>query len=282
MGKCFLAIWGVFHFFLGSLAANQGISQANEYQNNSGHQWEMALGSLKKFSFNENDKVLDVGCGDGKITALIAKQVPYGMVVGLDISKEMISLAKSSFSRPNLLFVQGNAKAIPFKQQFDKVVSFCTLNWVVEQEQALQSLKESLKPGGALLIVVPGRTEFNLGTIYEKLAYSEEWSSYFPNFKKVRAYFTPEEYQALLEKLQFQIHSFESEEKITIFKDKETFLGHIRPLVNSIDHLSPELQDRFIREILAQKMQDTDLVFPDGSIGLRTLKIEVIALNPLE
>ncbi len=52
-----------------SLAASQGITRASEYQNNSNFQWEEAMKSLKKFRFEENDKVLDVGCGNGKITA---------------------------------------------------------------------------------------------------------------------------------------------------------------------------------------------------------------------
>ncbi|MES2345148.1 MAG: class I SAM-dependent methyltransferase [Chlamydiota bacterium] len=136
--------------------ASQGISLVNDYQENSSLQWNWAMESLKKFPFNENDKVLDVGCGDGKITALIAKQVTHGIVIGFDISEKMLAHASANFSSDNLLFVQGNATSIPFKKQFDKLVSFCTLHWVLKQEQALQSFRSSTTIGLELGSLVAG------------------------------------------------------------------------------------------------------------------------------
>jgi trans-aconitate 2-methyltransferase len=262
---------------LRSLAASQGVTLANDYQNNSNFQWEQAMESLKKFPFNENDKVLDVGCGNGKITALIAKKIPYGIVIGLDISQEMLLHAVSNFSAENLLFLQGDAKSIPFKQQFDKLVCFYTLNWVIEQEQALQCFKDSLKPGGSLLLIVPGKAPSNLGPIVEKIIRSEKWSSYFPDYKQDRIYFTPEEYLSLLEKIQFQVQSLEVCEVITRYKDKTALIAHARPVLNMIDHLSPALQGEFIEDFLIAQGHET---FSDGSIEVRNVKIEVIAFSP--
>lgn len=70
---------------------------SNNYQDHSNLQWSCAIESLKKISFNSTDKVLDVGCGDGKITAFIAKQISNGIVIGLDISKEMLVSASSHY-----------------------------------------------------------------------------------------------------------------------------------------------------------------------------------------
>ncbi len=258
----------------------KGISLAKEYQDNSQLQWNWATESLKKFRFNEGDKVLDVGCGDGKITALIAKQVPQGVVIGLDVSEEMVSHASSTHLDPNLQFIQGNAAAIPFKGHFDKLVSFNALHWVLEQEEALQSFKDSLKPGGSMLLVLPGKSSVNLGSLSEKLAHSEKWSSYFPNFKQKRIYYDPEEYVSLLEKFQFQVQSIEVSQSLTKIKDKAHLIACITPVVNFIGHLSPSLQKEYIDDIA--KMIEDELVFPDGSIGSGNIKIEIIASIPRE
>ncbi len=263
----------------GSLAASQGVFLAKDYQDHSDLQWKWSMESLKKFPFNENDKVLDVGCGDGRITAWIAKQVPNGAVIGLDISKNMIVHASSNHSNDNLLFLQGDAKLLQFEEKFDKIVSFCALHWVVEQEQALRSFKNGLKPGGALLLIIPGKISTNFGTVSEKIARSEKWCSYFPNFKQPRIYYTPEEYKLLLEKIKFSIQSIEVSETITKYADKTDLIAHTRPVANFIDHLSPTLQDDFIDDVLTKQILESDLVFPDGSIGLKTVKIEVMSLN---
>lgn len=260
---------------LNILSASQGIALASDYRNHSTMQWEQVMESLKNFSFNENDKVLDVGCGTGKITALIAKKVPDGMVLGLDISHEMLVHAVSNFSEDNhLLFLQGDAKSIPFKHQFDKIVCFYTLNWVIEQEQALRCFKEALKPGGSMLLIIPGKSPSNLGPIVERIVRSEKWSSFFPDYKQDRIYFYPEEYLTMLEKVELEVRSFKVSEVITVYKDKAALIAHARPVLNMIDHLSIDLQAEFVEDFLTAEGHET---FSDGSIEVRNIKMEIIA-----
>ncbi len=255
--------------------AAEGISLVEEYKKNSNHQWEWALTSLANFLFTEQDKVLDVGCGDGRITALIANQVQSGSVVGLDISEKMIEQASNAFQEGNLKFIKGNATDIPFKEEFDKVVSFCTLQWIVEQEKALISMKESLKVGGGMLLVMPGESSSNLGTLAKKIASTEKWRGYFPNFKMERVYYSPKAYKNLLQVIGLDIQSLRAEESVTIYENKEAFIAWLKPLVNFVDHLAPDLQQGFIEE-LADQMIQKDLFFT-GSVAIPDVKIEIIA-----
>jgi trans-aconitate 2-methyltransferase len=101
-----------------------------------------------------NEAVLDIGCGDGKITALIAKSLPIGRVVGIDSSPPMINLAASSFPKaqyPNLSFQLMDAKQLAFTSEFDIAFSNAALHWILDQKGVLLGAQMCLKAQGRLL-----------------------------------------------------------------------------------------------------------------------------------
>ena len=72
------------------------------YEKSSSAQQKWAEELLSRISIRGDERILDIGCGDGKITAGVAKLVPRGSVVGLDNSREMISFARDRFSPDEL------------------------------------------------------------------------------------------------------------------------------------------------------------------------------------
>src|SRR6185295_10322256 len=70
---------------------------ASDYHRHSGLQKAMAEEQLSLLTFGGDERVLDVGCGDGKITAAIAARVPHGSVLGVDPSRDMVAFASSHF-----------------------------------------------------------------------------------------------------------------------------------------------------------------------------------------
>jgi len=257
------------------LIGGEGITQANEYQKNSDLQWQWAMDSLASFSFNENEKVLDLGCGNGKITAYIAEKVPLGIVVGLDISATMLALARQNYSADNLLYMHGDARSLPFVDQFDKVTALLSFNWIMEQQQALNSLYKVLKPGGRALLILPGKLPSSLGNVTVALVQTERWAPYFPDFKQVKFYASIEEYVPMLESANLKVNSTKESDDFTYFADKTALIGFFRPLCNYIDQLSHQLQEEFIEEIV-QKVLTYDHPLDDGSILLHSTKVEVI------
>src|SRR5690349_9103850 len=94
---------------------------ADEYARQSSLQQAMASEVLARLDLQGTERVLDVGCGNGKITAEIAARVPRGSVVGVDPSREMIAFASNHFSpalRPNLRFVEADVRYLPFHDEF--------------------------------------------------------------------------------------------------------------------------------------------------------------------
>jgi ubiquinone/menaquinone biosynthesis C-methylase UbiE len=114
--------------------------------------------------------VLDVGCGTGYLSRLIARSVgPNGVVVGTDPSESMIQYARrKTASIANCEFQVGAAEALPFTgDHFDVVVSSLVVHHLPEdlRGRALGEMRRVLRPGGALLVAEarnPGHGVFGL------------------------------------------------------------------------------------------------------------------------
>ena len=101
------------------------------YAANSAPQQFWARELIAKLDLRGNEHVLDVGCGDGKVTAEIAQAVPRGSAVGVDASLEMIEFARKTFppgAIPNLGFHIMDAREIHFAEKFDVVFSCLLFN----------------------------------------------------------------------------------------------------------------------------------------------------------
>jgi trans-aconitate 2-methyltransferase len=113
----------------------------------------MAQEVLSQLNLKGTERVLDVGCGNGKVTAEIASHLPQGAVLGVDSSADMIAFALSHFGpalRPNLRFQTADARRLPFREEFDLVVSFNALHWIREQgHPSLNTLCDEVRRHGS-------------------------------------------------------------------------------------------------------------------------------------
>lgn len=173
---------------------------AAAYAKMSGLQKAMAAQVLALLELRGDERVLDVGCGEGKITALIAARVPHGEVLGVDPSRDMIAFASSHFgpdTQSNLRFEVADARALAFTDAFDLVVSFNALHWVPDHDSALRSIRAALKPGGrAQLRMVTAGPRQSLESVVEDVRQSPRWQRYFTGFSDPYLRLTPEQYVA--------------------------------------------------------------------------------------
>ena len=123
------------------------------YAHISGLQRAMATAALESVTVAGTERVLDVGCGDGYVTRLIASRVPDGSVLGVDPSPRMIEVARAADDQlTNVSFQLGDVTTMAFGPDFDLVVSFNALHWVPDQETAYRNVAAALKPGGRVLV----------------------------------------------------------------------------------------------------------------------------------
>jgi ubiquinone/menaquinone biosynthesis C-methylase UbiE len=100
-------------------------------------------------------RVLDVGCGSGWATRLLAEQAPQVSAVGIDISDEMIKLARASTSTANVTFRVATAEQLPFAVgEFSDAFSMESLYYYQDMLSALREIKRVLQPGGLFVAVM--------------------------------------------------------------------------------------------------------------------------------
>jgi len=110
--------------------------------------------------------VVDLGCGPGNLTSLLADRWPGAGVVGIDSSAEMIAAAADSRIR----FEVGDLRGWTTAQPVDVLVSNATLQWVPDHLELLPHLVAQVAPGGWLAFQVPGNFGEPSHTIRDALA----------------------------------------------------------------------------------------------------------------
>ena len=107
--------------------------------------------------------VLDIACGDGEGSAILAQRIPS--VSGVDISIDLINCANKNSSNSNLSFIAGDARSTGFNDSyFDGVVSCHTLEHFDPPNQVLflKELKRIAKPGAPVIIATPDKEVWKL------------------------------------------------------------------------------------------------------------------------
>ncbi len=126
------------------------------YHHNAIVEIQWAWRALSHYRFRGDERILDLGSGDGKISALLSAMVPAGRVTGIDISSEMVSFASKMFppcEYPNLRFaLSGRADA---SERFDLITSFCLFHLVPNPKELLINLREKMEPEGKLVLMFP-------------------------------------------------------------------------------------------------------------------------------
>jgi trans-aconitate 2-methyltransferase len=228
---------------------------AAEYARISELQRAMAEEVLALLDLAGSERVLDIGCGQGKITAEIAARVPRGAVLGVDSSEEMIAFASSHFGpavRPNLRFEVADARRLAFREEFDLVVSFNALHWVPEQDAALRSIRSAMNSNGlAQLRLVPAGERNSLEDVVEETRLASRWARYFQEFRAPYLHLTPEQYGAMAERNGLHVRRIHMDAKAWDFKFRSEFLAFCSVTLVEWTRFLPETERTdFIIEVL--------------------------------
>jgi trans-aconitate methyltransferase len=257
---------------------------AKDYAKNSANQYVWAQELIPKLKLKGDEALLDVGCGDGKITAEIAKALPKGRVVGVDSSPEMVKLAQSTFPKganPNLSFELMDARKLNFQGEFDVVFSNAALHWIVDQTAVLQGVQRSLKANGRLLFQMAGRGNAkDVIDVLDELRLEMPWKEFFEGFAFPYAFLGTEEYRLLLREAGLMPLRVELFPKDMKFAGAEGLAGWVRTTwLPFTERIPVGLRDRFVLEIVNRYLKRFP-ADPSGTIHLDMKRLEVEANKP--
>jgi len=232
---------------------------AQDYHQNSDNQARWAKEMMKVLKLRGNERILDIGCGEGKLTAELATRVPQGTVVGVDASLTMLKFAREKFPRKdfaNLSFYRADASHLPFKKEFDVIVSFSSLHWIKKQLPVLQGIERGLKPFGQVFLQLGGKGVENMVLeLSEPVIMQARWSSYFHGFNFPWFFYDAEEYSGWVKEAGLKPRRVELVAHEGIFTE-ESLKGWIRSSwIPYLERLPSQLREEFINEMAGRYLK---------------------------
>jgi ubiquinone/menaquinone biosynthesis C-methylase UbiE len=167
----------------GKYLAHEGAGEVWNWESPAGKKrWQRRVQMLTAH-LKQTDKVLEIGCGTGYFTREIVKTKAF--VTAIDISPELLNLAKEAIKEANVIFVLENAYEMSFESNsFDSIVGSSVLHHL-EIEKAISEMFRVLKPGGSIFFTEPNMMnpqialQKNIPALKRKLGDSPDETAFF-------------------------------------------------------------------------------------------------------
>ena len=127
----------------------------------------------------EPERVVDLGCGPGNVTALLTQRWPNAHVLGIDNSAEMIEAAQARAVPGHLEFRSGDVREVTIDQlggPVDVLITNATLQWVPGHLDLIPRFADLLAPGGTFALGVPGNFKSPSHTLFGELQREQHWA----------------------------------------------------------------------------------------------------------
>ncbi len=254
-----------------------------DYAANSAVQQTWARELIASLNLRGDEHILDVGCGDGKVTAEIARAVPRGLAAGVDVSPQMIGFAQKTFSAkkfPNLEFHVMDARKIKFDRRFDLIFSNAALHWFDDHAAFLRGAAFVLKPGGRLVVSCGGRGNAQDVFVAARPEMRlQPWRGYFRKMPKPYFFYTPEDYEKWLPRFGFKMQGVRLVPKDATYDGPDGFAAWVRTTwLPYTQRVPEELREAFIAAVtdryVAKHPPDAD-----GKVHVRMVRLEIDAVR---
>jgi len=226
---------------------------ADRYNTHAHFVSELALPVVDLLNPQEDEKILDLGCGEGTLGLEIVRR--GASVYGVDLSEEMVTQANANGLEAEVMSVTD----MPYEKAFDAVFSNAMLHWVREPALAVEHIARALKSGGRFVAEFGGAGNVHhiveaMRTVFQNYpeygVFDDFW--YFP---------TPEQYSEILMAYGFEVASIKLISRPTQIDDIANWLAVFTNGVT--EHLSRSQTEQFRAEVRAL-LKETNYTETEG------------------
>lgn len=190
---------------------------------------------LARVALRGRERVLDAGCGTGRLTRDLLEALPEGQVVALDVSQNMIQAARAYLEpdfRGRVEFVCCDLLDLPFENEFDGIFSTASFHWVLDHERLFGNLYRALRSGGWLVAQCGGAGNLArfLGQV-ESLMMAPAYAPYFAGYDSPWEFSDAETTSESLRRAGFEQIETSLEEAPTTFPNAAEFQQFVESVI---------------------------------------------------
>jgi trans-aconitate 2-methyltransferase len=224
---------------------------AATYDRVSDPQLEWAREQLARLELHGDERVLDAGCGSGRVTELLLERVPQGRVYAVDAAPSMVAHTRERLGDRVSVFCQDLVE-LELPEAVDVVFSNATFHWIGDHGRLFARLYATLRPGGRLVAQCGGRGNIEaFRTLSDDVAGEAPFAGYFAGWQRPWNYATAPETERRLREAGFAGISTWLAPRSVAPSDPRAFIGSVC-LVRHLDQLPVELREPFIDRVLAR------------------------------
>lgn len=231
------------------MAATDRDWDARTYDRISDPQFAWAQEQLERLELRGDERVLDAGCGSGRVTELLLERVPRGKVYAVDQAPSMVAHTKERLGSRVSASCQDLAE-LDLLEPVNVIFSNATFHWITDHDALFSALHRNLAPGGRLLAQCGGRGNIDaFRRLADEVAAEEEFARYFEGWRRPWNYATAQETTDRLRRAGFDEVSCWLEPKSVTPADPRAFVSTVC-LVRHLDPLPEEVRPRFVDAVL--------------------------------
>ena len=154
-------------------------------------------------------RVLDLGCGPGNSTRVLAERFPGAHILGVDNSANMIEAARRDYPALEFRLFDATGDFAELGGGYDVVFSNACIQWVPDHPRLLRNMMGQLAPGGVMAVQIPNNFDAPVHRIIRELVAEPEWKPLFPA-PRILYSLPPDDYFDLLAELSPEFHLWET------------------------------------------------------------------------
>ena len=236
---------------------------------------------LERVSLRGHERVLDAGCGTGRLTRDLLEALPEGQVVALDVSQNMIEAARAYLEpdfRGRVEFVSCDLLDLPFENEFDGIFSTASFHWVLDHQRLFRNLYRALRPRGWLVAQCGGKNNLDrfLARVADLLS-SAAYARHFENYAFPWEFSDAETAAARLRAAGFDEIETSLEEAPTVLPNAQEFQQFVESVILR-NHLLQIPEERVRQELLGELTRqcaadETPFLLDYGRLNMQARKI---------